>query len=768
MHPHPFQESFWSPSAAVDSIPNFSYGLNVLHQKLRQSMEENQAILDYLQRRITAEQAYADKLAILSTSGTAFENDLGAGLKKCFEVVCGESTESAQEHRTRAENLTATALDPLQRFSARYQRIVSQTKSSMDKQIGQFEILARAVGQAHSIYSNKCNAVQQLWPDFLPYRLGRRTFEREKIAQLLDNMQTDLLLSLTGRAILNWMRSYCDRNSNAYDNSKIDGETEDDEPLEICRDLMSYGFLTTVPACDTNNTAFDVADSVQYAIWKPMIEDEGHPVVAASFTGLLGRWGSQKNQEDMRRTMVEEMNDADGKYKETLRKAEKVRMNTEEALFMHYEEMESLELERIQTIKQAFISVAAALSNTIPLCKEMYDRIMLYQETFQPDKDVQFIVEQYHTGRFYPRPIIYVNHFFGCASDQVFGVSLEDYAQTHKTTVPPLISHGLSIIESVWTAQLPLDQIHAVRDRVNRPGTHTVESLKRYDLLELASLVRLYFMELPECLLTFELYEPIKVLYSNYTQADQDRLASISKLLSTLPSANYYTLKMLMGHFHKLTATGESEDLLNALALTFSHLLIRPQIESTLNLHERHPQRLVRDLIRHFQIVFSAEAGQAHEDHIHRRVIIAATEEVSKEPSLEAPSFVSSGSSGSTPSSIQVPTPTCGSLERSATMTTTADPAKPATPTRRRTLLSFMRRSSNEQPGHGRGGAAVACRPIPMPSSSTLFEDPDEMNTQSNTNIPATPGHHQRAISLSTIGTADQSGLDSFFEDEDV
>ena len=115
--------------------------------------------------------------------------------------------------------------------------------------------------------------------------------------------------------------------------------------------------------------------------------------------------------------------------------------------------------------------------------------MMLYQETLKPDKDVQFIVEQYHTGRFCPRPPLYVNYFHGAAMgiyyinkykyknipflpffffsqkilnifrnlylfyiyiyiDKLFGVSLEEYAQIHKVVVPPLISQGLSAIES--------------------------------------------------------------------------------------------------------------------------------------------------------------------------------------------------------------------------------------------------------------------------------------------------------------------------------
>lgn len=93
---------------------------------------------------------------------------------------------------------------------------------------------------------------------------------------------------------------------------------------------------------------------------------------------------------------------------------------------------------------------------------------MLYQETLKPDKDVQFIVEQYRTGQFNPKPILYENYFHGTAMgnttsrkihnsktnsqiiiiDQLFGVPLEDITKVQSTLVPQLVSQGLSVIES--------------------------------------------------------------------------------------------------------------------------------------------------------------------------------------------------------------------------------------------------------------------------------------------------------------------------------
>lgn len=75
----------------------------------------------------------------------------------------------------------------------------------------------------------------------------------------------------------------------------------------------------------------------------------------------------------------------------------------------------------------------------------------------------------------------------------------------------------MHIIEKnvVWTTSLPLDRVHAARAEINTSKPITHETLQKFDLLLLASLLRLYLLELPECLFTFELYEPCKLLYSN-------------------------------------------------------------------------------------------------------------------------------------------------------------------------------------------------------------------------------------------------------------
>lgn len=380
-HHHPFQNSFWSPTSSIDVVPNFSTGFTVLHTKLKQSAAENKVILDYIKQRIAAERSHGKQLSTLVPNYNPFDADIGGGLKRCFEVVYSESQESTKEHYTRADNLFTTALDPLLQFSLRYDRIIANAKQTVDTHISVFETLCKHMEQTRQSYLTKCKALLVVDPNYQPQSIKVGNLEFLTRDQVWIWLQ-DLQLLTTREEILNWLR--------------LRSENED-----ALMHLEQLEFLKKNVDSDGN-----------YSFTK-----SNNPTSKGFAAGFLGRWNSSG---DSSKRLESDMLDADTAYCLAVQKVEKMRTQLEQVLFVHYEEMESLELERIQTIKQVFISVAASLSNTIPRCKETFDNMMLYQETLEPDKDVQLIVEQYRTGRYNPRPILYENYFHGTGTGKSF------------------------------------------------------------------------------------------------------------------------------------------------------------------------------------------------------------------------------------------------------------------------------------------------------------------------------------------------------------
>jgi hypothetical protein len=108
------------------------------------------------------------------------------------------------------------------------------------------------------------------------------------------------------------------------------------------------------------------------------------------------------------------------------------------------------------------------------------------------------------------------------------------------------------VAEEIWSTVIPMHELNAICDQVDDlAGSKLRKSLEQYEPHVLANLIRGYLLELPECLLTFDLYEPMKLLYATH-QDIKSRLMSVSKLLATLPSPNYHTTKALSCHLSRL------------------------------------------------------------------------------------------------------------------------------------------------------------------------------------------------------------------------
>lgn len=239
---------------------------------------------------------------------------------------------------------------------------------------------------------------------------------------------------------------------------------------------------------------------------------------------------------------------------------------------------------------------------------------------------------------------------------------------------------------------------------------------------------------------------------------------SISKLLATLPTANYHTVMVLLGHFHKLVkqTTTDTQFTSLSLAKSFSYILMRPQTESKISIHEKHPQRLLYDLIENFDTIFTQESHYAQEKNSSRPSIIIPKEKEAADPATKKKSNSLDESSSSSSSHSSSASPSARNSTSSSNVT------------RRSSILSSFMRSSQSTPT-----SSMKSKPsliIPMPSSSTLFEDPDEIERCSESTIVATPPNtsatsvepHHKSVQLDdTYMMEELASLDSFFEDED-
>jgi hypothetical protein len=70
--------------------------------------------------------------------------------------------------------------------------------------------------------------------------------------------------------------------------------------------------------------------------------------------------------------------------------------------------------------------------------------------------------------------------------------------------------------EEVWSNIISVKEMNQICEKLDGlTGPKLKLTLETYDLNVLANLIRVYLLELPECLLTFDLYDPVKILYAS-------------------------------------------------------------------------------------------------------------------------------------------------------------------------------------------------------------------------------------------------------------
>ncbi|EON65054.1 hypothetical protein W97_04289 [Coniosporium apollinis CBS 100218] len=439
-----------------------------------------------------------------------------------------------------------------------------------------------------------------------------------------------------------------------------------------------------------------------------------------------------------------EAREADERYKAAVRKLDDLRCRLEESIIDHLKFMERCELDRLKAIKSVILDFSGAISNVIPSLQSTVDNMMLFQETVQPLGDLRYLLENYRTGGFVPKVQTYEN-YYNNVDEQTFGVDLEARARSDRKRVPLIVSTVLTFLDhhypdlegdearrGIWLVDVPLAATHHLRAAINTGKSIPHEVLEKYEIPIVASVLKLYLLELPDSLVSSHVYEIVKTIYSTTaTDVSSDaRISVIQNTLGQLRLANIATLDALITHFVRLIElTSADEAYISALAQALAPCILRPKQESSLTMNERYAYRLVRDLFAHKEAIFgelkrasslahsasSASAATAASAASNSRARAISTDESNRRANMEERArAIASRSRASSPQ----PTQRAHMRERSAGGAETRFPVN-TSPTERR--IAPVTRHSLEVPGAVVESAPVGGRDIstaPLPSAS--------------------------------------------------
>ncbi|KAI1429448.1 hypothetical protein F5Y12DRAFT_403402 [Xylaria sp. FL1777] len=473
------------------------------------------------------------------------------------------------------------------------------------------------------------------------YEIGDETYPPEQVKKILSHMMNTIKMGETKVPILGtYANTSCGSDIVEYLQRHM-GTTSVSYSERIGQDLVANGFLRLVGNVGNNFAnssklfyqwrpkAFQMSGlpekkaTVSRTFSLPASPENGSesPVVGAVSEYLSG-WNVLNNQhpnETPPERMRREARETDEKYKAGVKKLDELRCDLEEAIFLHLRFLERCELDRLKAIKTVVLDFSGTISNVLPSLRSTVDHMVLYQETIQPSGDLRYLLENYRTGRFAPKVVTYEN-YYNKVDEQTFGIDLEARARADKKRVPIIVTTLLTYLDhhypdlegdearrGIWLADVQLPQVHKLRAKVNNGKSFTPDVLAEFDIPTIAHLLKLYLLELPDSLVSSHVYEIIRTIYNTTTvdSTDEARVAVLQQTLSQLRLTNIATLDACMNHFTRLIdLTSADEDYVQNLATTLAPCILRPRVDTSLTMEEKHACRLIRDLFTHKDAIF--------------------------------------------------------------------------------------------------------------------------------------------------------------------
>lgn len=195
---------------------------------------------------------------------------------------------------------------------------------------------------------------------------------------------------------------------------------------------------------------------------------------------------------------------------------------------------------------------------------------------------------------------------------------------------------------AIWLYDVPLEATHRLRTAMNNSKADYRKVLEDFDMPIVASVLKLYLLELPDSLVSSQVYEIIKTVYSTtaHETTEEGRIKVLQSTLGQLRLNNIATLDAIMTHFTRLIdLTSADEAYCVKLAQSLSQCILRPRIESSLTMDERHSYRLIQDLFAHKDVIFGELKRQSGANGVTRtnsRPRAISTDESNRRAAMEA------------------------------------------------------------------------------------------------------------------------------------
>ncbi|XP_022608079.1 GEM-interacting protein isoform X1 [Seriola dumerili] len=209
----------------------------------------------------------------------------------------------------------------------------------------------------------------------------------------------------------------------------------------------------------------------------------------------------------------------------------------------------------------------------------------------------------------------------------VFGVHLSVLQRDRPDEVPFVVLRCTSEIESRALSVQGVYRVSGSKPRIQKLCLAFEMQKEQVDLSDLSphditSILKHFFKELPEPLLTFDLYNDLMAVGKTIqllgereltpdTKEIMDIIHSLQKLLQKLPLYCYSTLQHVISHLQKVSENYENKMSPSNLGIVFGPTLLRPLVSTDMSmialLESTYQALLVEFLITHHDTVFGLQ-----------------------------------------------------------------------------------------------------------------------------------------------------------------
>ncbi|KAJ8251364.1 hypothetical protein GJAV_G00220560 [Gymnothorax javanicus] len=210
----------------------------------------------------------------------------------------------------------------------------------------------------------------------------------------------------------------------------------------------------------------------------------------------------------------------------------------------------------------------------------------------------------------------------------LFGVEFSHFPRQHPKEVPFLVAHCTTEIESRALTVQGVYRVSGSKPRIQKLCQAFETQGDQVDLSDLSphditSVLKHFFKELPEPLLTFDMYHDFITVGKNIQRMSEqepsaqtpgileDITLSLRELLRRLPPYNYSTLHHMVTHLHRVSENYEENKMsVGNLGIVFGPTLLRPLVSGDMSLstllETSYQALLVEFLITHHSTIFGS------------------------------------------------------------------------------------------------------------------------------------------------------------------